>query len=82
MDPDDGDDYDDDDDDDNDDDDDGPAHSITGTGSALTAPHNNLNSLGEHHRPMSVQYFSAITGQYFCAITGKYFCAMVRCTVH
>ena len=44
---------DDDDVDDDDDDGDGGAHSITGTGSPLTAAHNNLNSLGEH-RPDSV----------------------------
>ena len=51
-----GDDGDDDDDDDGDvcdDGDDGGAHSITGTGSPLTAAHNHLNSLGEH-RPDSV----------------------------
>ena len=51
-------------DDDDDDGDDGGAHSITGTGSPLTAAHNNLNSLGEH-RPDSVQC-SAFTAAGCC----------------
>ena len=55
---------DDDDVDDDDDDGDGGAHSITGTGSPLTAAHNNLNSLGEH-RPDSVQC-SAFTAAGCC----------------